>query len=272
MGPTTAVTHEQRRIGRNRFFKHSSTITPNDSISAGNSAWRRTSSACFRWATSSGLTRFAFESARQTLNDMAVRHGKLVSRMAAIKDRIAAVDINLLESYGSSDPVKYADKCRAINAEVYEICDKLGVVMPLSWNCRVAYAIAAVALANHQEEDGQIPDIELLRKSERLWLDVGREYPGNAMVDSNLAIVRRRLAEELADRAKIDEAKRWERQSLETVRGKPELLYELAIDYARRAQLTDKLATRSMPAQRDRADTGSKQRHRHAPSGSRRRL
>ena len=39
----------------------------------------------------------------------------------------------------ASDPVKYATACRALTAEAYEICDKLSLVMPLSWNCRVAY-------------------------------------------------------------------------------------------------------------------------------------
>ena len=41
----------------------------------------------------------AFEEARRTLQEMAGRHGKLVSRMASIQARIAAVDINLLNAY-----------------------------------------------------------------------------------------------------------------------------------------------------------------------------
>ncbi len=151
----------------------------------------------------------SFEEAHQTLKEMASRHGNLVSRMATIQARIAAVDINLLNAYASSDPVKYAAASRTLNAEVYEICDKLGLVQPLSWNSRVAYALTSFALADYQAQDGLSPDLELIRKAERLWEQAGRESPNNLMVNENLAVVRRRLAEELADRGHRDEAARW---------------------------------------------------------------
>ena len=149
----------------------------------------------------------AFERARRTLKDLARRHGKLVSRMAVIQARIAEVDINLLNAY-ASDPVRYAANCRTLNAEAYEICEKLSLVGPLSWNSRVAYAITTFALADYQVEDGHLADIELIKKAEALWKAVGRESPNNPMVDGALVVVRRRLAEELADRGQRDEAAR----------------------------------------------------------------
>ena len=39
------------------------------------------------------------EAVRQTLQQMAARHGKLVSRMARIQERIAAANSNLVEAY-----------------------------------------------------------------------------------------------------------------------------------------------------------------------------
>ncbi len=212
----------------------------------------------------------AFEEARRTLKEMAGRHGKLVSRMASIQSRIAAVDINLLNAY-ASDPVKYASASRALTVEAYEICDKLSLVLPLSWNSRVAYAITSFALADYQAEDGLSPDLELIRKAERLWEQARRESPNNPMVNRNLVVVRRRLAEELADRGQRDEAARWERQSLDTARGNAELLYLLAIEYAQNAGLTGKLPTKLSARAARRAPSPVRgRRHRHAPPGGRR--
>jgi hypothetical protein len=64
------------------------------------------------------------------------------------------------------------------------------------------------------------------------------------MIRGHLVIVRRRLAEELADRGRGGEALEWSRRSLETARGDPELLYLLAGEYARNAGLTGKTPTR----------------------------
>ncbi len=57
-------------------------------------------------------------------------------------------------------------------------------------------------------------------------------------------VIRRRVADELADRGQTDEAPKWENRSLNTVRGQPDLVYELAVDYAKNAALTGKLPTR----------------------------
>ena len=140
--------------------------------------------------------------------------------------------------------MKYAAECRALTREAYEICDKLGLVQPLSWNESVAYAITSFALADYQAEDGLVPDLELIKKSERLWEQARRESPDNPMVKGNIVVVRRRLADELTDRGRRDEAARWQRKSLDTARGNPELLYLLAIEYAQNAALTGKFPTK----------------------------
>jgi hypothetical protein len=156
----------------------------------------------------------------------------------------------LLNAY-SSDPVQYAAASRALTAEAYEICDKLSLVVPLDWNRRIAYALTSFDLADIQSQDGLSPDLELFKKAERLWREVLRSNPGNTSAESQLVVIRRRLAAELEDRGQPDEGAQWERQSLDTVRGKPEPLYLLAIDYARKARLTGKLPTRLNSRQLD---------------------
>ena len=172
-----------------------------------------------------------FEEAHQTLKEMAGRHGNLVSRMAQHPGPDRRGGYQLAETRMPSDPVKYAAASRELAAEAYEICDKLSLVQPLSWNSRVAYAITSFALADYQAEDGLSPDLELIRKAERLWEQAGREAPTNLDGQRGISsVVRRRLAEELADRGHRDEAAGWYRQSLETARGNAELLYLLAVD------------------------------------------
>ena len=136
----------------------------------------------------------AFEADRRTLKEMAARHGNLVSRMAQIQDRIAAVDINLIERV-CVGPGEICRREPALTAEAYEICDKLSLVQPLSWNSRVAYAITAFALADYQAEDGLSPDLELIRKAERLWEQAAsrepQQPPGNGEPRGRPATARR---------------------------------------------------------------------------------
>ena len=91
-------------------------------------------------------------------------------------------------------------------AEGYEICDKLGIVSPLTPNCRIVYAMTSYALADYQAEDGQIPDIELFKKAERLWEELRRDAKNDSFGEAELVVIRRRLAEELADRGQPSEA------------------------------------------------------------------
>jgi hypothetical protein len=176
----------------------------------------------------------SFEAVLQTLKDMVVRHGRLVSAMVKIQERIATADFNLREAY-ATDPARYSRTSRSLAADAYEICDKLSLFRPLSWNLQIVQAMTSFALADYQAEDGSIPDLELLLKSEKIWEKLLPSGPTNSMVRTNLVIVRRRLAEELKDRGRRVEATSWSHRSLETARGDTELLYSLAADYAEKA-------------------------------------
>lgn len=184
-----------------------------------------------------------FQAVRRTLKDMAARHGNLVSRMAQIQGRMAAADYNLIGVY-ESDPARYAPESRRLTAEAYEICDKLGLVQPLSWNLQIVYPTTCFALADYQAEDGRSPDIELILKAHRLWEAFLRENPQSALARASLVVVRRRLAEELVDRGQPDEAAAWSRRSFDTVRGNAELLMSLAATYAELAHVTGNYPTR----------------------------
>jgi hypothetical protein len=179
----------------------------------------------------------SFEAVRLTLKDMAARHGRLVSVMARIQERIATADYNLRDVY-ATDPAKYYGPSRALAAEAYEICEKLSLFHPLSSNLEIVQAVTAFALADYQAEEGRIPDVELLLKAERIWEGLLRVAPTHPMIRHNLVLVRRRLAEESTDRGRGGEATDWSRRSLETARGDADLLYSLARDYAERAGIT----------------------------------
>ncbi len=75
------------------------------------------------------------------------------------------------------------------------------------------------------------------------------DYKNDTVGNAELVVVRRRIADLMADRGERDDAAKWQNRSLDTARGKPELLYELAVDYARNAGLTGKLPTRLNPDQ-----------------------
>ena len=196
------------------------------------------------------------ETVRQTLQQMAARHGKLVSRMALIQERIAAANSNLIEAYRALDPAKYAGAVRRLTAESHEICDKLSLVKPLPWNLRIVGALTLYGLADFQAEDGLRPDLEGLFEAERLWKGLLQQAPTYPLARANLAIVRRRIAQEFLDRGRPDDAVPWDRGSLETVRGDPDLLYEIALIYAQEAgrvgQYPTKLDARQLRERRRR--------------------
>ena len=92
-------------------------------------------------------------------------------------------------------------------AEAHEICDKLSLVQPLSWNLRIVQPSPLYGLAEFQAEDGLRPDLERLSsRSERLWEGLLRRARPTRWSRANLVVVRRRLAEELADRGRPDDA------------------------------------------------------------------
>ena len=145
------------------------------------------------------------------------------------------------------DPAKYAAAIRRLTAEAHEICDKLSLVEPLPWNLRIVHALALYCLADLQAEDGLRPDLERLFEAERLWKGLLQQAPTYPLARANLAIVRRRIAHELLDRGRPDDAVPWDRSSLETVRRDPDLLYEIALIYAQEAGRVDNTRPSWMP-------------------------
>ena len=185
----------------------------------------------------------SFESARATLLAMAAKPGQAVSRMALIESSLAVVDQNLCEAY-DSDPARYAAQRRAISDEAYQICDKLSLVQPLTGNLLIVFAHQCFDRADIQEEDGGKPDLELFRRSERIWVDMYRGISLSDEARAWLVVVRQRLADELAARGQNEDAAHWRRQALAAARGDPALFYELACTYAQNAGVAGKYPTK----------------------------
>jgi len=186
-----------------------------------------------------------YETARKTLKTMGLNYGGVVSRMASIQGALAVADFNLSEAYENADPVRYAGPMRAVISEAYEICAKLSLVLqPFPRDLRKIYAQSCFGMADYQEEDGANPDLDLIRKSEQLWEEILLDDPGNNEARGFLVIVRRKLADELADRGRFDEASRRRSQSLSSARGKPELLYQIATVYVLNAGFVGKWPTK----------------------------
>lgn len=175
----------------------------------------------------------SFNEARKTLSSMAATPGCLVSRVVQIKSDLAVVDYNT-KIATDIDTVRFAAERREVIEESYEICAKLGYVIPLSLELRRIYADGCLNVVFYQELDGGEPDITLLRRSERLWEESRRVVPGSFEARGFLVIVRRELATVLADRGEREEASRWRDLSLTTARGDANLLFEIALEYARR--------------------------------------
>ena len=95
----------------------------------------------------------SFESARKTVLEIAARQGSSVSRRARIQVALAAVDQNLVECY-DSDPARYAAARRALTREAYEICEKISLVQPLTWNLQIISAHQSFEMVEYQDEEG----------------------------------------------------------------------------------------------------------------------
>ena len=176
---------------------------------------------------------------------MALKHGKVVSRMAAIQEALAVVDHNLSVAFDNSDTVRYFNGTRrVIVTELYQIGDKLSLVKPLSQNLRRAYAYSLLDMANYQELDGEKLDLDLLVKAEHLWAEILREEPTRTEARAMLVGAQRGLADELDARGRPAEALRWRGQSLSTAQGNPELLYQLATVYALNAWFVGKFPSK----------------------------
>jgi hypothetical protein len=145
---------------------------------------------------------------------------------------MAEVDLNLRVAT-DSEPARYAELRRTVNSHSYEICDKLSLVRPLTPAQRYILAMACLPMAGYRELDTGQPDLDLLRKAEHLWAEIHREVPTRADTRGYLVIARQQLAEELSARGFDEEAARWRRDALASARANPDLLYEIALEFAR---------------------------------------
>jgi serine/threonine protein kinase/tetratricopeptide (TPR) repeat protein len=183
-----------------------------------------------------------FNEARKALKLMVATPGCLVSRVVQLKSDLAVVDYNMKVAT-DTDTVRFAAPRREVIYESKEICDKLGFVQPLSFELRRILAAGCLSVAIYQEQDGGQPDITLLRKSEQLWEETRRLAPASLEARGFLVIARRELMQALAARGEHHEASRWQELSLTTARGDANLLFEIALEYARRIGPIDHLAT-----------------------------
>jgi tetratricopeptide (TPR) repeat protein len=188
------------------------------------------------------------QAARKTLQTMAAKHAGVASLMARIQYGIAEADFNLREAY-DSDPVRYAPLRRELTREQYEICEKLAVLELPWWNLKIIHAKACFDMADYQEEESGEADLGLVLKSERLWAAILKSSPSNDLSRCLLVMVRRKLTDLLAAQGRTDEAIEWRRQSLTTVRGRPELCYEVAKEYSSRIGPIGVLPTKLSPKQ-----------------------
>ncbi len=190
------------------------------------------------------------EEARRTLKQMAASHGRTVSTMATILGEQAQVDYNLRVAF-DEDVARYAARRREVISEAYEICVKLSFVEPLSPELRRVYADGCLNTALFCEDDGGVVDLGLLRQAEELWEGIRRDAPGDMVARGFLVMIRRKLAQEMAERGEDEEASRWRAQSLSTARGQPGLLYEIALEYARMLALIDRVPGKVAPRVRE---------------------
>ncbi len=187
---------------------------------------------------------------RKTLKGLAIRHGELASRMVTIQGALAEINHNLSIALQSINPINYcAGPRREIDTETYEICDKLSLIRPLYPVLRNAYAHACVTVIDLLEEDGERPDLELFRKSERVWKEILHDQPGNVEPRGMLVMVRRAFADALEERGRADEASAYRNVSLATAKGDPFLLFVLADNYAMNARLFANWPTKLSPPQ-----------------------
>jgi hypothetical protein len=185
----------------------------------------------------------SLENARRVHSGLTARWTKVISRTAVIKEGLARVDYNLAEAYGS-DPVRNAVPLREVWREAFGICDTLSRMQPLSWNLNIVHAQSCLSVAGYEEDDGRGLDLDLLRKAEHIWEGIHRDSPTYASTRKDLVVVRRKIAEALEARGQVAEAAEQRRQSLNTVRGYPNLFYDLAVQYATDAELAGRIETK----------------------------
>ena len=170
----------------------------------------------------------SYRNARETLKSIRERHGKVVSRMVAIKETIAIDDFNLLNALSSNDE-KLAQE---LVDEAYAICDKLDVIRPLSPKLRQVYAYVTHFKADAIAHSTGILDVDLNRKALQLFTGLLDEDSTSHYFRCFVVLIGLELADGLSTRGQTEEAKQVETKALKTARGHPEVCYQTAITFA----------------------------------------
>ena len=199
----------------------------------------------------------ALESGRRSLQKLLDRFGSVVSRVFVLKDLLCTSDFNLIEVY-ETDPVGHAARIRELVNEEFEISEKLDVVVKLSLNTRIVHAFACAAMAEYKEDDNKEIDLALMVKSAHQFEEVHALLPDDSTYAAMLCISQQGLADVLTQRGDLAEAARWRDLCLKIGRGKPGLLYDVALNFAARANLVGKrptkLDSRQVMARQERYD------------------
>ena len=114
--------------------------------------------------------------ARDTLKAMKKRHDKVVSRVAAIQDRLAVDDHNLIKVL-MGDKGPHEKLLQELTDEAYTICDKLDVVRPLPPELRQVYAFVTFVKSDATTQSTGLADVDLARKAEQLYASLLDENP-----------------------------------------------------------------------------------------------
>ena len=176
----------------------------------------------------------ALQASREILEDAARQHGGLISVMATIQEQLARIDFNLSMAYGSDVPRYHQPMARPSPRHSRSAT---------SWRSSGRSPTISDGLRNgqlpdgrYQVEDGREPDLALYDRPSGSGT-ASPPHPGNVLFRAGLVFVRIELADELATRGRIEEARAFRDRSLTSVRGNVEVLFQIALNYAENVRL-----------------------------------
>ena len=140
-----------------------------------------------------------FAQARRTLEVILSRPGHLPSQIEQARVCLAFLDQDMWTAT-ERDSARHATMRRELMSQALEVCDRISQDQPLTRELRRLQARACFHLAEYRKLDTGRPDLDLLRRSERLWEEIQREEPDDAEARRLLVDVRQRLAEEVQAR------------------------------------------------------------------------
>ncbi len=173
--------------------------------------------------------------ARETLKAMKKRHDKVVSRVAALQDRLAVDDHNLIKVV-LGDKVPHEALLQELTDEAYTICDKLDVVLPLPPSLRQVYAFVTFLKSGATTESTGLPDVDLARKAEQLYASLLDENADSDYFRYFVVLTGFELADGLSARGQGAEAKRVDTKALKAAEGHSRVCFDTAWTYASNAR------------------------------------